>query len=92
MGGDCEGVGEDGSNGVVTWDDLYGSSSVGATILQWDLGGDKSSAKVPGGVIIPGSQADQGNDGNMWGGQGVGISPGDGDTGNRGATPHNIVH
>ena len=48
--------------------------------------------KVLGGISPPGRQADHGDDGNLWGGRGVGISPYGGGTGSRGTKSHNVVH
>ena len=54
--------------------------------------GDGDDVKDPGGVPLTDKQADYGDDGNTWGGWGVGISSGGGDTGSHGTTPHNGVH
>ena len=56
------------------------------------MGGYGGYAKGLGGVPSPGGKADQGNDGNAWGGWGVGIPPGGGVNGSRGTSPYRRVH
>ena len=56
------------------------------------MSGDGGDAEFCGGVPPPGGQADHGDDGDMWGGRGVVISPSSDSTRIRGTTPHNGVN
>ena len=53
--------------------------------------GDGGDAKGPVGIPPLVGPADPGDDGDMWGRRGVGISPGGGGTGIRGTTTHKRV-
>ena len=57
-----------------------------------EMGGAGVDAKVIGEVPSSGNKVDHGDDGNLWGGRGVGIPPGGGGTGIRRTSPHKRVH
>ena len=61
---------------------------------QWylELGGKGVNSKGPGGVTPPGGQADHRDDGDTWGGRGVGIYPSGGGTWSLRNTHHNGLH
>ena len=57
-----------------------------------EMGGARVDAKGIGGVPSSGNKVDHGDDGDPWGGRGVGITPGGGRTGIRRTSPHKRVH
>ena len=56
------------------------------------MGGDGLDDKGLGGFPSPGGKSDHRDDGNTWGGRGVGIPPVGGENGNRGTSPHNRIN
>ena len=87
-----EGAGKDGINVAGPGIDVLGGGAVGALVRQRGLGGDGGDAQGPGLIPSPGGQADHRDDGDMWGGRGVGIPPGGGRNGIRGTSPHRRVY
>ena len=75
MGGDFEGVDEDGRNFVGLWYDVKWSGIDSASVWQKKLGGDEVDVEDMGGVPPPGGQTYHEDDREFWGGQEVEISP-----------------
>ena len=56
------------------------------------MSGDEKDDKVIGRIPSSGRKADHRDDGDTWGGQGVGVPHGGGGNGRRGTPPHWRVH
>ena len=60
------------------WDDVQGNDTDSAAVQQQTLGGDRGDVEDPGGVSPPSGETYCGDDGKMYGGRDVVISPGGG--------------
>ena len=82
-----KGYRKDGRNGAGPGSNVQGGGTVGVTIWKQELGGDQGDTQDPGGVPPSVGATDQGDDGETWGMQRVGISSGRGGDGTRGDQP-----